>query len=65
MSNSNWRPSRPDLGSGQIQLPPGPPDPPIIEKAIQYVRHPIELSQETAHCGDPATMSVQHWLIGA
>ena len=63
MSNSNGRPSRPNLGSGQIQLPPGPPDPPIIGKAIQYVRHPIELLQETAHYGDLATMSVKPWLI--
>ena len=61
-TSSNQQPSRPNIDRG-IQLPPGPPDPPIIGKSYQYVRRPIELLRETARYGDLATMSVKPWLI--
>ena len=48
---------------GQVELPPGPRERPIIGQTVRYFREPIELMQEAATYGDLVTMSVRPWLV--
>ena len=45
------------------QLPPGPPELPILGQTLRYVRDPIGLMQEAAAYGDLATLSVRPFLM--
>ena len=45
------------------QLPPGPPELPILGQTLRYIRDPIGLMQEAATYGDLATLSVRPFLM--
>ena len=45
------------------QLPPGPPELPMVGQTLRYVRDPIGLMEESAVYGDLVTMSVKPWLV--
>ena len=54
-------PSKPVVN--RSQLPPGPPEPPILGQTLRYIRNPIGLMQEAAAYGDLATLSVRPFLM--
>ena len=45
------------------QLPPGPPEPPIVGQTFRYARDPIGLMEDAAQYGDLVTMSRKPWLV--
>ena len=47
----------------RADLPPGPPEWPVIGQTLRYVRNPLGLMQEAAAYGDLVTMSVKPALL--
>ncbi len=45
------------------QLPPGPPEWPVLDQTWRYIRDPIGLMQEAAAYGDLVTLSVKPFLM--
>ena len=44
-------------------LPPGPPELPVVGQSFRYIRNPVGLMQEAATYGNLATMSVKPALV--
>ncbi len=53
----------PNPSVDRSQLPPGPPELPIVGQTLRYLRDPIGLMEEAAEYGDLVTMSVKPWLV--
>ena len=58
---SDPKPSHPS--PDRSQLPPGPPESPMVGQMFRYVRDPIGLMEESAMYGDLVTMSIKPWLV--
>ena len=55
----NTLPYPPKPVVSRSELPPGPPEPPVVGQSFRYLRNPVALMQEAATYGDLATMSVK------
>ena len=49
--------------ANRAELPPGPPELPIVGQSFRYIRNPVGLMQEAATYGDLSTMSVKPALV--
>ena len=57
-------PANPSTPSqSRSQLPPGPPELPMVGQTFRYLRDPIGLMEESAAYGDLVTMSRKPWLV--
>ena len=56
-------PYPPKPAVNRADLPPGPPEPPVVGQSFRYLRNPVGLMQEAATYGDLATMSVKPALV--
>ncbi len=61
MTTSVLYPPNPSVN--RSNLPPGPPELPIVGQSFRYVRDPIGIMQESATYGDLVTMSVKPALV--
>ena len=61
MTTSVVYPPKPSVD--RSQLPPGPPELPLIGQTLNYLRDPIGFMQEAATYGDLVTMSVKPALL--